>query len=147
MMHLYGARRGMAAPVAVLALASGLMAESYLSQLKTVRNPGKRSERALKLADSAFDNARGLYEKGEIQKGDAALDQMNEALTACLQSAEIANKPKYYKKAELNVAKLQRQLKWLLNDLDVWNRSGAKAASKKMDQIHNQLLAGVMRRR
>lgn len=145
-MHLYGPKRGIAVPAVVFALASCLMAESYLSQLKAVRNPGKRSEKALKLADAAFDSARRFYHNGQIQKGDAALDQMTEALAACLKSAEIANKPKYFKKAELNVAKLQRQMIWLLNDLDVRNRGWAKITSKKVDQIHNQLLAGVMRK-
>lgn len=145
-MHLYGPRRGMAVPLVALALSSCLMAESYLSQLKAVRNPGKRSEKALKLADAAFENARQFYHDGEIQKGDAALDQMTQALTACLKSAEIANKAKYFKKAELNVAKLQRQMTWLLSNLEVRNRGWAKITSKKMDQIHNQLLAGAMRK-
>ncbi|MGH9583264.1 MAG: hypothetical protein ACRD4O_10040 [Bryobacteraceae bacterium] len=146
MIHRFGLKSGMEVPLAVLALASCLTAQSFVSELKAVRNPGKRSEKALTFADTAFDNARHFYKKGQIEKGDAALDQMTDALTACLQSAEIAHKAKYFKKAELNVATLQRRLTWLVSDLDVRDRGWAEITSKKVDKIHNKLLAGVMRK-
>lgn len=138
--------RPVAAAAAILALASCLPAQSFVSELNAVHNPGKRSEKALKLANAAFDTARSFYGKGQIEKGDAALDEMTQALTTCLKSAETAKKAKYFKKAEMNVAQLQRRMKWLISDLDIRNRGWAVITSRKMDRIHNQLLAGVMRK-
>lgn len=138
--------RPVVAGLAILGFAWSLGAQSFVSELNAVHNPGKRSEKALKLADEAFDTARSFYGKGQIEKGDAALDEMTQALTTCLKSAETANKAKYFKKAEMNVAQLQRRMKWLINDMDIRNRGWAVITSKKIDRIHNQLLAGVMRK-
>jgi hypothetical protein len=132
--------------LAIVSFASCLTAQSFISELNAERNPGKRSEKALSFADTAFDSARGFYKKGQIEKGDAALDEMTGALTACLQSAEIAHKAKYFKKAEMNVASLQRRMTWLLSDLDVQDRGWAEISSKKLDKIHDKLLDGVMKK-
>lgn len=140
----FGLTRSVQALLVVLALASCSAAQSFISELDAVHNPGKRSERALKLADDAFDTAQHFYKKGQIEKGDAALDEMTAALTACLKSAEAAKKAKYFKKAEMNVANLERRMNWLISDLAVQNRRWAKITYGKVDQIHNKLLAGVM---
>jgi hypothetical protein len=129
-----------------LLLASSLAAQSFLTELQSEHNPGKRAEKALVLANNAFEDARSFYQRGQIEKGDAALDEMTDALKACLQSAEIAHKPKYFKKAEMSVAELQRRLTWLMNDLSVQDRGWAEITSKKLEEIHDKLLDGVMRK-
>jgi len=121
-------------------------AQSLLTDLKAEHDPGKRSEMALSFADTAFDNARDFYDKGEIEKGDAQLEYMTNALNECVVSAETAHKAKFYKKAEQNVATLQRRIKSLLDDLEMQKRGWAEYTDRKLDEIHDKLLAGVMRK-
>lgn len=116
----------------------------FLSELKAQHDPGKRSEMALSLADMAFDNARDYYSKGQIDKGDAQLENMTNALNECVLSAETAHRAKFYKKAEQNVATLQRRIKSLLEDLEYQKRGWAEYTDRKLDEIHDKLLAGVM---
>ena len=108
----------------VLVLTASLQAqETLLTELKTEHDPCKRSDKALIFADTLFDNARDLYGKGDVHNGDAQLDNMTKMLKECLQSLESANKSRYFKKAELRVAMLQRRMQGLLDDLnleDTW---------------------------
>lgn len=121
-------------------------AESSLGELKAERDPGKRSEMALAVADTDFDQAREFYSKGEVEKGDAELEDMTNALNECVVSADTAHKAKFYKKAEQNVALLQRRISTLLDDLEIQQRGWAEYTQRKLDEIHDKLLAGVMRR-
>ncbi|HSU59979.1 MAG TPA: hypothetical protein VLI55_11750 [Bryobacteraceae bacterium] len=133
--------------LAIVTFVSSGYAQSFIAELKTTEhNPAKRSEKALVLADSAFDNARDFYNKGEIDKGDAQLDNMTKALNFCVESLQEARKAKYYKKAELNVALLQRRMASLLDDIDVQERGWADQTNRMLDQIHDKLLAGVMKK-
>lgn len=109
-------------------------------------DPAKRAELALNYADSAFDNARAFYAKGEIEKGDAQLESMTNALNACVSSLEQAHKAKFYKRAELKVAYLQRRMSGLLEDVDVEHRGWAEYTDRKLEEIHEKLLSGVMRK-
>ncbi len=119
-------------------------AQSLIDELKAQHDPGKRSEMALSFADAAFDSAREFYDKGQIEKGDAQLEDMTNALNECLASAETAHKAKFYKKAEQNVALLQRRIKTLMDDLEFQKRGWAEYTNRKLDEIHDKLLAGVM---
>ncbi len=107
---------------------------------------GKRPEIALNSAEMAFDSAREAYTKGEIEKGDAALEEMTKDLDACVSSLETAHKSHFYKKAELRVAMLQRRMKTLLDDIDLPSRGWAEQTDRKLEEIHEKLLAGVMRK-
>jgi len=117
-----------------------------LSELQAEHNPVKRSNKALVLADMAFDNARDYYNKGEVNKGDAALENMTNALNECVQSLATAHKARFYKKAELKVSYLQRRMEGLLYDLDVQQRGWAEQTQRQLDAIHDKLLNGVMRK-
>lgn len=121
-------------------------AQSFLAELQAEHNPAKRSAKALVLADMAFDNARDFYNKGEVHKGDAQLDNMTNALNECLQSLATAHKARFYKKAELKVSYLQRRMEGLLYDLDVQQRGWAEQTQRRLDEIHDKLLNGVMRK-
>ncbi len=121
-------------------------AQSFLTELKAERDPTKRSEMALNFADTAFDNARDYYAKGEIQKGDAQLEDMTNVLNECVVSLATAHKAKFYKKAELKVAYLQRRMQGLLDDIEIQRRGWAEYTERKLDEIHDKLLDGVMRK-
>jgi hypothetical protein len=130
-----------------LGFASFMQAQqSFLAELEAVHDPGRRSDKALTLADTAFDNARELYTKGEIKRGDAELDNMTSALKECVGSLQTAHKARFYKKAELRVAYLQRRMQGLLDDLSVQERGWAEYTQRKLDDIHDKLLDGVMKK-
>ncbi|MBV9158429.1 MAG: hypothetical protein JO097_19370 [Acidobacteriaceae bacterium] len=123
-----------------------LQAQTVVAELRAEHDPSKRSELALDFADTAFDNARDYYSKGEIQKGDAQLEDMTNALNECVVSLAAARKPKFYKKAELKVAYLQRRMQGLLDDIEIQRRGWAEYTERKLDEIHDKLLDGVMRK-
>lgn len=120
--------------------------QSFLSELKSEHDPNKRSELALDFADEAFASAKTQYAKGEVHKGDALLDQMTAALEECASSLDSAHKAKYYKRAEMKVAYLQRRMQGLVEDLSADERGWAEITSRKVDEIHDKLLEGVMRK-
>jgi hypothetical protein len=128
----------------IFSVVSCASAQSFMAELTTEHDPGRRSQKALLLADSAFDNARDYYNKGDVNKGDASLDNMTQALNACVESLQQARKAKFYKKAELNVALLQRRMNTLLEDIDLQERGWAEQTDRMLDKIHEKLLAGVM---
>ncbi len=120
--------------------------QSFLDELKLEHDPGKRSELALNFADEAFAGAKALYAKGDVHQGDALLDQMTVALQECASSLDSAHKAKYYKRAEMKVAYLQRRMQGLLQDLGAEERGWAEFTDRKIEDIHEKLLNGVMRK-
>jgi hypothetical protein len=130
----------------ILAFAGAVPGQSFLAELKLQHDPAKRSEMALGFADELFDNAQISYGKGQISKGDADLESMTKVLNACLDSLAAANKSRSYKKAEMKVAYLQRRLSDLVNSMGIQERGWAEYTSRKLDEIHDKLLNGVMRK-
>lgn len=120
--------------------------QGLLNELKSEHDPGKRSELAMDFADEAFASAKTLYAKGEVHQADALLDQMMAALQECSTSLDSAHKAKYYKKAEMKLSYLQRRMQGLLDDLSAEERGWAEITNKKLDEIHDKLLDGVMRK-
>lgn len=116
------------------------------AETDTDRDASKQAEIELSKAEMAFDDARDAYHSGNIDKGDADLDGMTKALHLCVESLEAAHKARYYKKAELRVANLQRRMTSLLDDIDLPRRGWAEQTNRELDTIHDRLLAGVMRR-
>jgi DNA gyrase/topoisomerase IV subunit B len=125
-------------------ISSVMHAQSLLGEINQEHNPGKRAELALSLADESFDDARGFYDKGAMEKGDAALENMTNALNACVQSLAVSNKPKFYKRAELKVAYLQRRMNDLLEEMSVQRRGWAEQTKRRLEAIHDKILNGVM---
>ena len=121
-------------------------AQSFLAELRSEHDPGKRAEMALSFADESFDTAKTNYQKGDIHQGDVALENMTSALNACVESVAAANKAKFYKKAEMKVATLQRRLSGLMDDLNLTERGWAEQTARRVEEIHSKLLDGVMRK-
>ena len=115
-----------------------------LSEINAEHEPAKRADLALALAESSFDEAHSAYDKGNVEKGDARLEDMTTALNACVAALADAHKSRLYKKAELKVALLQRRMKGLLDDIDVPRRGWAEFTDRKLDEIHDKLLSGAM---
>jgi hypothetical protein len=130
----------------LLAVSCSLSAQSFLAELQSEHDPAKRSEMALAFAGESFDNARSSYTKGDIHSGDAELENMTYALNSCADSLAAMNKARFYKKAELKVAYLQRRLRSLVDELGVQERGWAEYTNRKVEDIHEKMLAGVMRK-
>ncbi len=122
------------------------MAQSLVSTINQERDPSKRSELALSMADESFDQAREAYNKGATERGDAALENMTSALNVCIQSLAVSNKARLYKRAEMKVAYLQRRMSGLVDDLSVSERGWAEQTKRRLEEIHDKLIDGVMRK-
>jgi DNA gyrase/topoisomerase IV subunit B len=125
-------------------MSSVMHAQSLLGEINQEHNPTRRADLALSLADESFDQARGFYDKGAMDKGDAALENMTSALNVCVQSLAVTNKAKFYKKAELKVAYLQRRMNDLVEEMSVQRRGWAEQTKRKLEVIHDRILEGVM---
>jgi len=128
------------------AFAVSASAQAFLTEIKSEHDPVKRVEMALSFADESFDSAKTNYKKGDIHQGDVALENMTSALNACVESVAAANKTKFYKKAEMKVAMLQRRLSGLMDDISITERGWAEQTARRVEEIHSKLLDGVMRK-
>lgn len=118
--------------------------QSAVADLKAEHDPAKRCKKALVLAGVAFDTATEFYAEGEIEKGDVQLEDMTKALNECLGSLTAIRSPSLYKKTELKVAYIQRRMRGLLDGMAVQDRGWAEYTERKLEEIHDGLLAGVM---
>ena len=132
--------------LSTLVLAVSLYAQAPMDELKAEHDPVKRAEKAVMLAETAFDNARAFYDKGEIEKGDEQLENMMNELNECVSSLNAAHKAKFYKKPEMKVAYLQRRMSGLLDDLGIQVRGWAEYTQRKLEEVHDKLLEGAMRK-
>jgi hypothetical protein len=110
------------------------------------RDPSRRAERALALAEGSFAEARAAYDKNQIKAGDQHLDEMIKHLNLCVTSLEAAHKSRNYKSAEMRVKGLMRRLKTLIGDLSVDDRGWAEYTARQLEEIHDKLLSGVMKK-
>lgn len=129
-----------------LVLAAFACAQPPLAEVKAEHDPVKRADKAVMLAEMSFDNARNFYDKGEIEKGDEQLEIMMNALNECVSALDVAHKAKFYKKPEMRVAFLQRRLAGLLDDLGIQVRGWAEYTQRKLEEVHDKLLEGAMRK-
>lgn len=128
------------------AFAVSASAQAFLAELKSEHDPAKRLDLALSFADESFDSAKTNYRSGDVHQGDVQLDNMTAALNACVDSLAQANKARFYKKAEMKVAMLQRRLSDLMDDISVTERGWAEQTSRRVEEIHSKMLDGVMRK-
>lgn len=114
--------------------------------VSTEPDPSRRAARALSLAEGAFAEARVEYDKGQIKAGDQHLDEMIKLLNLCVSSLEAAHNSRNYKSAEIHVKGLMRRLKTLIGDLSVDDRGWAEYTARQLEEIHDKLLSGVMKK-
>jgi hypothetical protein len=128
----------------VFVAAALLSAQPALDDIRAERNPGRRSEMAMNMADEALDRAREFYHSGDSKRGEEQLTLIEKLADECLSSVEDAHKSKYTKKAELRMAALARRVDSLADDLGYDQRSKAHEVHSHLEEIHDKLLAGVM---
>lgn len=115
-------------------------------EVTSERNSGKRSEIAIDAADRSLDQARAYYKAGQQHRGEEELELISRLADECLSSTEEARKSKYWKKAELRIAALNRRVRSFADELSYDQRDAANKLATHLDSIHDKLLAGVMRK-
>jgi hypothetical protein len=128
----------------LLAAAAVCQTTGLPEEVTAERNPGKRSEIAVTLADKSIDLARTYYRAGDAGRGDSELDLVRQLADECFRSAEQAHKSKYWKKAEMRIAALSRRVRSLVEELGYEQREKGRELADHLDSIHDKLLAGVM---
>ena len=121
-------------------------AQSPRTEPDAEHDAGKRAQRALGMAEEAFEQAKKSYSAGEIKQGDGHLDDMTKLLDTCVSALEGARKAHLYKQAEIRVATLLRRLQSLTDDIAVDDRGWAEYTFRQVDSIHDKLLSGVMKK-
>jgi hypothetical protein len=120
--------------------------KSAVESVNSEPDPSRRADRALSLAETAFTDARAAYDKGQIKAGDQHLDEMIKLLNVCTASLDAAHKSRNYRPAEIRVKSLMRRMKTLIVDLSVDDRGWAEYTARQLDEIHDKLLSGAMKK-
>lgn len=132
--------------VLIIVLTARMIVAGQIPELDSEPDVVKRSQRALAMAESFFEDARQAYNGNEIKKGDARLEDMTKALEVCVAALNAAHKSRLYKPAELRVMTLSRRLHTLVGDISVEDRGWAEFTERQVETVHEKLLLGVMRK-
>jgi hypothetical protein len=135
-----------------LALAFVALAPLFAMDLATVRaepDLEKRSEKALAAADTAFQSARTAFKNGDATAEAAGLANVREAVELAVQSLADSGKdarrsPKYFKKAEIALRKLIRNLADFSFAKGADERAPAEALIAIAHEAHDKVLTGIM---
>jgi hypothetical protein len=131
-----------------MVLASGLL-RADLAQIKAEPNLGKRSALALDHAFDALTLARDAYAKGQNADVEKWLKEIKESVELAETSLNATGKnprksPKWFKRAEGSTRDLLRRLDALERDMDLTDRPMLDAVKAKVQQVHDDLLEGVL---
>ena len=127
-----------------------LFVAADLAAVKAEPDLQKRSELALSNADREIDTAREAYRSGDVNKMNAALEEVRDSVNLSVESLEERHKKarndKYYKRAELKVRALLRRLKGFGDEVDVDDRKEVEAVRLRLQELHDQLITAIMRK-
>lgn len=132
---------------AVLLVSAALRAD--LRQAKAEPNLGKRSTLAIDNAFNDLTQARDAYAKGESAQVRTFLQDIRESVefaqASLLQTGKNPRKnPKWFKRAESSTRDLLRRLDAFGQSMDVDDRSMLDTVKAKVQQVHDDLLEGVL---
>jgi hypothetical protein len=135
------------------ALAVGLAAagssNADLSRALKEPNLEKRSQLALENATAAYKAARAAYEKGENEQVAKLAAEIQESVelahTSLAQTGKNPRKsPKWFKKAEIETRDLLKRLDAFEHEMGFNDRPMLAAVKARVQQIHDELLVGLM---
>ena len=109
----------------------------------------KRSEKATQAAAEAFTAAKKLFREGDKPGEGAMLTEIREAVNLASKSLEDSHKdarrsPKYFKKAEIALRKLLRDLDDLRIAKSVDDRKRVEDLIAVVIEAHDKVLLGIM---
>jgi hypothetical protein len=134
--------------IASLLAICALAADPALVAVKAEQNLEKRSEKALLAAQQFLDQLRRSGDLHDHTTLQAALDNIRAGVELCVESLQASGKdprrnPKYFKKAEIGLRKLNRQLEDVRVALSVDDRPTVAALLTYTHQVQEDLLLGI----
>ena len=135
-----------------LALALGGAALPLRADLKAAlaeKDLGRRSKLALDNAQAALQAARSAYGQGDMEKTKASVGEVQESVELAFQSLNDTHKnprksPRWFKNAELTTRDMLRRLDTFDHDMSYEDRPILKPLKDKVQQVHDDLLVGLM---
>jgi hypothetical protein len=136
-------------PLAMLLFSAALLSAGTIDDLKAEPDLQKRSEKAMKAADTAFSAARRSYQDGQPDKEATALAELRDAVELAMLSLSESGKdarrnPKYFKKTEISLRKLIRQLEDHNFAKSVEEREPITKLIAFLHQAQDEVLLGIM---
>jgi len=133
----------------MLCLLSAGTLRADLGQVKSEANLEKRARLALENADRALREARTTYGKGEFQQTGALISEIQQSVELADNSLRETGKnprksPKWFKRAEIETRDLLRKMDSFREEMSVVDRPMLEPAIAKVQQVHDNLLRGVM---
>jgi hypothetical protein len=133
--------------LAVLLLSAGWL-HADLKKALAEPNLEKRSGLALDNAVVALKSARSFYEKGDndqVAKSAAeVLESVDLAAASLEQSGKNPRRSTWFKKAEISTRDLSRRIQDFQDDMSFVDRPLLDKVKARVQEIHEQLLMGVM---
>jgi len=120
-----------------------------LQQARAQPNLEKRSMLALDNAAQSLGKAREAYEKGDNAQVETLAKDIQESVELAETSLHETGKnprksPKWFKRAESSTRDLLRRLDSFQQQMDVADRPMLDAVKAKVQQVHDDLLLGVL---
>ncbi|HEY2842194.1 MAG TPA: hypothetical protein VGJ09_01035 [Bryobacteraceae bacterium] len=120
-----------------------------LSGIKAEPKLEKRSDLALKYADSELDQARDAYKKGDADASRAALGEVAagvqlsyDSLMATGKDPRKSSRP--FKEAEKSTRQILRRLDSLSDLMSALDRGTVEPVHRSVSDIHDKLIVGIM---
>jgi hypothetical protein len=138
-------------PAVLLLLLLSSLSAFDLDAVRKEPNAEKRSELAMKNADTALSAVRDAAQKGDDAALKLALDELRESVDLAQQSLQASNtnprKSRFYKRAEQSAGQLLRRFESLLQTVSVVDQEIIKAGRDHVSDIHDQLLTDIMEKK
>ena len=136
------------AVLAMTVMAAGL-ARAELDQARAEPNLEKRSKLALDNATVELKAARDAYRAGDTPVTVTKVREVEESVELAYTSLTDTGKnprksPKYFKQAEMATRELSRKLDDFQHEMSYNDRSNLDAVRAKVQQVHDDLLTGLM---
>ncbi len=135
----------------MLALAGGaaLPLRADLKAAMAEQDLGKRSKLALENAGAMLKSVREAYNAGERERVAKDADEYVASIDLASQSLKATGKnprksPKWFKQAEIATRDLLKKLDTLQHDLSFDDRSVLDKAKTRTQEVHDELLLGLM---
>ena len=138
------------APILILSIAATAWAD--LAAIKADPVPDKRAIRALEHAGRTLANIRETFSKANLPELKQQFAEFSEAMELTVDSLTATGKnpaknPNLFKKTELQLRIYMRKLKTLEHDLNVEERPLIVPVIVRLEQIQDDLVQGIMRKK
>ena len=133
----------------LLAAAPAVRLRADLAHVKAEPNLEKRSKLALDHAESALKAARSAYGNGEAEKSQTLIGEVRASVELAETSLKDTGKnprksPKYFKQAEIATRSLLKRIEAFQDEMNVADRPTLDPLRAKVQQVHDDLLMGIM---